>query len=104
MDFGLIGLILLMLGLGIFIGSRPSIRTAPLPWLGKAQMVLLFLLIFVLGVNIGSDPEIVASLGELGLSALLVTLLAMAGSVVAVFLVRRLLGLTAKGQKKGEEK
>lgn len=100
MDLQFLGLILLMLGLGIFVGSRPSIRTSPLPWLGRAQTVILLVLIALLGVNIGADQRVIESLGDIGLSAFVIAGLALAGTLVAVTVVRRLLGLGRDGLPK----
>lgn len=74
---------------GAFIGSRPSIRTRRLIWLGKLQFAALMILIVALGVKLGANEEVISSLGQIGLSALLITVLAMAGSLVAVTLLRR---------------
>ena len=74
---------------GAAIGSRPGVRGRPMPWVSRLQFVALMILIVTLGVNLGANDEVVASLGEIGLAALLITLLAMAGSVLALTLLRR---------------
>ena len=74
---------------GAAIGSRPGMRGRPMPWVSRLQFVALMILIVTLGVNLGANDEVVASLGEIGLAALLITLLAMAGSVLALTLLRR---------------
>ena len=104
MDFQFLFLILFMLALGVFVGSRKSVRAMALPWLGRVQSVALVLLVGVLGVEIGADRRVIQSLGEIGLSALTITLFALAGSVLCVGLVRRLLGLDRQGRRRdGEE-
>ena len=85
MDFSLL-LYIGMLALGVLVGSRKSVRSRKLPWLGRLQSVALIALIAVLGVEIGADDKVISSLGEIGLSALVVTL------------VRRLLGLDSQGR------
>ncbi len=80
---------IILVVVGAFIGSRPSIRTRPLVWLGKLQFAALMILIVSLGVKLGANEEVISSLGTIGLSALLITVLAMAGSLVAVTLLRR---------------
>lgn len=74
---------------GAVIGSRPALRNRPLPILGKLQFLALMLLIVTLGVKLGAKDEVISSLGQIGLAALLITLLAMAGSLLAVTLLRR---------------
>jgi uncharacterized membrane protein YbjE (DUF340 family) len=74
---------------GVFVGSRPAVRDRPLPWLGRLQLAALMILIVSLGVKLGADEEVIASLGQIGLSAFLITVAAMAGSVLAVTFLRR---------------
>ena len=97
MDFSLL-LYIGMLALGILVGSRRSVRSRTLPWLGRLQFVALIVLIAILGVEIGADDKVISSLGEIGLSALVITVFALAGSLLAVTLVRRLLGLDRQGR------
>lgn len=97
MDFSLL-LYIGMLALGILVGSRRSVRSRTLPWLGRLQFVALIVLIAILGVEIGADDKVISSLGEIGLSALVITIFALAGSLLAVTLVRRLLGLDRQGR------
>lgn len=87
---------------GAAIGSRPKVRSAPLPWLNALQRLALMVLITALGVQLGANDEVVASLGEIGLSALVITLLSMTGSVVCVSLLRRfVLKLDRQGLPRG---
>ena len=58
---------------GVFVGSRPAVRDRPLPWLGRLQLAALMILIVSLGVKLGADEEVIASLGQIGLSAFLIT-------------------------------
>lgn len=75
--------------LGAWLGSRPNIRTRPLAWLGKLQLAALMILIVSLGVKLGADDEVISSLAEIGWTAFLITAAAMAGSVLALWLLRR---------------
>ena len=74
---------------GAFVGSRPAVRNRPLPWLGRLQLAALMALILSLGIKLGADEEVIASLGQIGLSAFAITVAAMAGSVAALTLLRR---------------
>ena len=62
---------------GAFIGSRPGVRSRPLVWVGKLQFVALMILIVTLGVNLANAL------------ALLITVLAMFGSILFLTLLRR---------------
>ena len=62
----------------------------------------LLLLIFTLGAELGANEEIVASLGVIGLNAFLITAAAMAGSLLAVHILRKyILKLDKHGQPAG---
>ena len=74
---------------GAIIGSHRQVRSRPLVWLGKLQFVALMILIVTLGVNLGANDEVIASLGQIGLAALVITLFAMAGSLLFLTLLRR---------------
>lgn len=91
-----------VIALGVFVGSRKAVRAKELKWLGKIQTVALILLILALGVEIGADEQVISSLGSIGLSALVITALALAGSVAAVFLARKLLKLDKFGRRSGQ--
>ena len=80
------------------MGSRRAVRGKELTWLGRLQTVVLILLIFTLGVEIGADEQVVASLGSIGLSALVITLFVLAGSVLAGLLGRKGRGLDRQGR------
>ena len=94
--------------LGAWLGSRPNVRTRPLPWLGKLQLTALMILIVSLGVKLGADDEVIHSLGQIGWTAFLITVAAMAGSVLALWLLRRFVlrldrqGLPAGGTASAE--
>ena len=89
---------------GAFLGSRKALRSRPLVWVGKLQFVALMILIVTLGVNLGANDEVVSSLGQIGLSALVITVLAMAGSILALTLLRRfVLKLDRYGLPQGSE-
>lgn len=87
---------------GAWIGSRPGVRTRPLPWLGRLQLAALMILIVSLGVKLGADDEVIASLGTIGWMAFLITAASMAGSVAALWLLRRfVLRLDRRGRPIG---
>lgn len=92
-------LYLALVALGAFLGSRPQIKSLPMPWLGRFQTAALLLLIVTLGAELGANEEIISSLGTIGLNALAVTLTSMVGSMLAVHALRKyLLKLNAQGR------
>lgn len=93
---------LALVAVGAFLGSRPVLRSRTLPWLGRFQTAALLLLIFTLGAELGVNEEIVASLGVIGLNAFLITAAAMAGSLLAVHILRKyIFKLDKHGQPAG---
>ena len=75
---------------GILIGMIPAVRARPLRWLGTVETATLMLLILSLGIRLGANDQIIASLGQIGLISMALTLTAMAGSLAAATLLRRL--------------
>ncbi len=78
-----------LVAVGALIGSRKAVRSRPLLWLGKLQFLALMILIVSLGVKLGANDEVISSLGQIGLAALLITIAAMAGSLLCLYLLRR---------------
>ena len=85
-----------MLALGVFVGSRKVVRSRPCRWLGPLQSVALIALIAALGVEIGADDQVIASLGEIGSPRFLLSLLPGAG-LTALSLALWLYGRRRRG-------
>lgn len=87
---------------GFFLGSRPALRSRPLPWLSRFQTAALLLLIFTLGAELGANDQIVSSLATIGLNAFFITAASMVGSMLAVHPLRRyILKLDKQGRPAG---
>lgn len=94
---------LAFLAAGFVLSSRPALRARPLPWLGRFQTLALMVIILALSIQLGANREVTASLGTIGLSALAVTLAAMGGSLLFVFLLRQfILRLDRRGRTAAE--
>ena len=65
-------------------------------WTGKVTMALIWLLLFILGVEVGSNERIIGALHSLGAEALLLAAGSLLGSAVAAWGVWKLAG-RAKG-------
>lgn len=104
-----LGIYILLVAAGAVIGSRKAVRTRELPWLSRLQFIALMILIVALGVNLGANDEVIASLPQIGLSAFVITVLALAGSVLCLSLLRRFVlkldgrGCTAGSAETAEE-
>lgn len=52
----------------------------------KTTTVFIYILLFFMGLSVGVNPEIISNLGDLGLSAILITLFSISGSILFSFL------------------
>lgn len=78
--------VLMMFG-GILCGYL--LRKRRIPHVQQATTILIWVLLFLLGLNIGSNEQIINSIGSLGVEALLITVFATMGSLVAAWLLWR---------------
>lgn len=74
------------------------LRSKRLTWIHKIITLLIWLLLFLLGIDVGANPSIINGLHTIGLEALILTAAAVAGSVLASWGLWRL--LSARFQKK----
>lgn len=92
--------LILYLGLtvvGYFVGAFLEKKNIVLKGTGVIQTLCIMLLVFTMGSRIGADDEIVKSLGTIGLTAFIMTLIILASSVAAVLVVRKILGFNKTG-------
>ena len=82
--------ILVLIGLGMLAGYFLRGKQKAIPGIEKAILWSIFLLLFFLGLSIGGNEVIMASLPSLGLNALIITLGGVAGSVVTAWLFWKL--------------
>ena len=57
----------------------------------KAITIIIWLLLFLLGLEVGSNPEVVAGITTLGLKALVISLFTIVGSILTAWLLWRYL-------------
>jgi uncharacterized membrane protein YbjE (DUF340 family) len=55
----------------------------------KASMYIIYILLFFMGLSVGTKPEIMKNLTGIGIEALIIALFAIAGSVFTAFIVYR---------------
>ncbi len=65
--------------------------------LGSFMMVTVYGLCFFMGMRMGVNEQVTSNLGKIGLEALLITLLCIAGSMLAMFGLRKILGMDRYG-------
>jgi uncharacterized membrane protein YbjE (DUF340 family) len=79
--FKVLALMILGIGVGYLFRKRN------LSFISRLITVLIWVLLFVLGLEVGSNPQIVSNLGKLGLDALIITLGALLGSIILAALL-----------------
>lgn len=83
--------IILMMACGILVGRM--LRKKTLRWLSPLTTVLIWALLFLLGIEVGSNPHIIHSLGRLGLEAVVLSVGGSLGSaLLAMWLWRYVKG------------
>lgn len=88
---------------GYFIGSKKREHADQfLKTTDVVMMASVSLLVFLMGIRMGSNEEVIRNLGTIGLQALLVTVLLMAGAVLSVTATRKLLHIDKWGRLKGQ--
>ena len=75
-------IIALMLG---GVGTGYLLRRCNTRPVGRIITILIWLLLFLLGTEVGGNPDIINGLGTLGVEALLITLFAVLGSCLAAW-------------------
>lgn len=85
--------------LGYFVGKRIREKNGRKPVAAKAATVAVLCLVYLMGSRIGSDERVVANLSTIGVNAFLLTMATFIGSVLFVFLARKMVGIDRKGIK-----
>lgn len=77
--FTIIGLMLTGMLFGFLL------RKQKLSWIHKVITLLIWLLLFLLGIDVGGNQEIINGLHTIGMEAITITLAAVLGSVTAAW-------------------
>ncbi len=76
-----LAIMILGIGIGLLIGNRPKF----IKIVGLLTSFSIFLLLFLLGIGVGSNNKIVANLDTIGVQALVLTLGALLGSLICAY-------------------
>lgn len=87
-----------VMALGIMTGFL--CRKRPFKNIGKFITVLIWVLLFLLGIEVGGDERIVKGLADLGAEALLISAAGVLGSSLLALLLWRVLDRKLKGREK----
>ena len=79
--FIIIGIMLTGMLLGFLLHNKR------LSWIHKIITLLIWVLLFLLGIDVGGNEAIIKGLHTLGLEALIITLAAVTGSILCAYLL-----------------
>jgi uncharacterized membrane protein len=87
--------------IGYFIGSTLRKKgKKKSKWVGRFQAAAVTVLIFVMASRIGANEDVLRSMGTIGFMAFVTVVFALAGSVLFVYIARRLMKLDNQGVRK----
>lgn len=100
-----VALYLSCMAFGYFLGSRTREKFACLTGIANGIMLVsVSILVFLMGIRMGSNEEIIGNLGTIGLISLLFTVVVVTGGVLSVKVARKLLGIDKFGRLKHHER
>ncbi|WP_312700739.1 hypothetical protein [Sedimentibacter sp.] len=78
-----------LLAVGWFLSSKGLIHNNLMKKISGIQAVILFGLIYVMGVRVGMDEQVLSSIGQIGLTAAVFAVTTIAFSILFVYLSRK---------------
>ena len=82
-------LYLVIIVLGAFIGSKNLLKDSVIKKLDHIQTVALLLLLFIMGISIGMDKEVINSFATIGMQAMILAVFSVAFSILGVKMVSK---------------
>lgn len=67
-----------------------------------AMMVTIYIVCLIMGLRMGANPQVISNLGIIGIEALGITMVCGAGSIFAIFVTRKLMGIDRYGNSRGQ--
>lgn len=99
-----VALYLSCMALGYFLGNRTREKFASLSGIANGIMLVsVSILVFLMGIRMGSNEEIIQNLGNIGLMSLLFTVVVVTGGILSVTAARKLFGIDKYGRLKHQE-
>lgn len=92
-----LALYLCMAAAGYFAGGRLKDAQRIIKWTGRLQTAAIVILIFTMGMRMGSNRQVMENLNSIGLYALIITAAVIAGAAGAIFVSRKLMGIDRLG-------
>ncbi|MBU5677977.1 DUF340 domain-containing protein [Alkaliphilus sp. MSJ-5] len=93
-------LYLIILALGAYIGNKKLLKDSIMKKLDYIQSLSLLLLLFIMGVSIGMDKDVVTSFAAIGVQAIVLAVFSVAFSILGVKIIsKKVLTLEEKREK-----
>ena len=89
--------IILIMAAGVAVGWL--LRHQNLKWVNPLLTVMVWALLFFLGVEVGENKQVIESLKDLGLEALLLAVAGTAGSIAAAWALWRIISRKKGGNR-----
>lgn len=86
--------------IGYILANRLAAKGIYLSWIQKAMMVTIYVLCLIMGLRMGINEQVTSNLGSIGVMSLIVTVFCVAGSMVAIFVLRKIFGMDRHGNLK----
>ena len=84
--------------IGYVLAWNASKKGRSFPWVATAMLGTVYGLCFIMGLRMGANKQVIANLGSIGLMSLVITICCICGSMVAIFLTRKIFGMDRKGR------
>ncbi|MCP9612881.1 LysO family transporter [Coprobacter tertius] len=78
------------MGLGILAGHLLKKKKRIFPFIGKLNTGIIFLLLFVMGISVGNNREIMENITGLGSTAILIGIGCTTGSIIFTMIVQKI--------------
>lgn len=90
---GYVALYMGVLAFGYFLGSKLRDKKEKMGFLDALTNFCVSLLVFVMGIKMGSNEEVIANLGTIGIQSVVITVVLAVITIVGVTMARILLGM-----------
>jgi len=82
--------VLLLMTIGLIIGYVLRTKTKFILFSNKATTLIIYMLLFLLGIGVGLNKTIVSNMANIGLQAILITFGAVLGSLILAYITYKL--------------
>lgn len=80
-----------------FAASRLRKNNIKISSVPNITMIIVYMLVFIMGLRLGSDHQLLSQIKSIGAQAVIITVACVAGSMIAVSLLRKLTGIDKFG-------